>query len=82
MLVDAGGGTVDLISYTVTELRPLLKITEASPGSGSLCGSSYLNRMFQKIIKDKFGNDRSWDDEILEEARPSMLSISVSKANS
>ena len=32
VLCDAGGGTVDLISYTVS-LKPVLKITEASPGT-------------------------------------------------
>lgn len=69
VLVDAGGGTVDLISYTVTALKPLLKITEASPGSGSLCGSSFLNRIFQKFLKDRFGSDRTWDDDVLEEVR-------------
>ncbi|MCJ1470578.1 hypothetical protein MMC07_009224 [Pseudocyphellaria aurata] len=68
VLVDAGGGTVDLISYTVTALKPLLQITEASPGSGSLCGSSFLDRIFQKFLKDRFGSDDAWDDDILEEA--------------
>ena len=67
VLVDAGGGTVDLISYTVEALRPLLKIREASPGTGSLCGSSFLNRIFQKTLKDKFRNDKFWDDDVLEE---------------
>lgn len=69
VLVDAGGGTVDLISYTVTALKPLLKITEASPGSGSLCGSSFLNRIFQKFLKDRFESDAAWDDDVLEEVR-------------
>ena len=67
VLVDAEGGTVDLIAYTVKALKPQLKITEASPGSGSLCGSSFLNRIFQKFLKDKFQSDPTWDDDVLEE---------------
>lgn len=67
VLVDAGGGTVDLISYTVTALKPLLQITEASPGSGSLCGSSFLDRNFQKFLKDRFESDPTWDEDVLEE---------------
>ena len=67
ILVDAGGGTVDLISYTVEALRPLLRIREAAPGTGSQCGSTFLNRIFQKSLKDKFENDRFWDDDVLEE---------------
>lgn len=66
VLVDAGGGTVDLISYTVIALKPL-HITEASPGSGSLCGSSFLNRIFQKVLKDRFESDSTWDGGVLEE---------------
>lgn len=73
VLVDAGGGTVDLISYTVTTLKPSLQITEASPGSGSLCGSSFLNRIFQKFLKDRFESDDTWDDDVLEEVCASRL---------
>ena len=67
VLCDAGGGTVDLISYKVSALKPLLKITEAAAGSGSSCGSTFLNRIFQKHLKDKLGDDRDWDDDVLEE---------------
>lgn len=46
VLVDAGGGTVDLVSYTVTAVEPVLKIREVCPRSRSLCGSSFLDRIF------------------------------------
>ncbi|MCJ1259426.1 hypothetical protein MMC24_007263 [Lignoscripta atroalba] len=68
LLCDAGGGTVDLISYTVSALKPVLKIQEATPGTGSLCGSSFLNRIFQKFVQEKLGNDPGWDEDVLEEA--------------
>ena len=35
VLCNAGGVTVDLISYTVTALRPKLEIAEATPGTGN-----------------------------------------------
>lgn len=68
MLCDAGGGTVDLISYTVTALKPILKIEEASPGTGGLCGSTYLNRIFKSFLTAKLGANDRWDDEVMEDA--------------
>ena len=67
MLCDAGGGTVDLITYKVSSLKPVLKLAEASPGSGSLCGASFLNRGFQKYLEEKLGNQPEWDEEVMEE---------------
>ena len=69
VLCDAGGGTVDLITYTVVELLPILKLTEASPGTGSLCGGSFLNRIFASHMQEKLGNEAGWDEEVLEEVR-------------
>lgn len=66
--IDAGGGTVDLISYSVAQLKPVLHIREAAKGSGHLCGSSFLNRIFRKYLEDNFSRLRGWDEEVLEEA--------------
>ena len=68
VLCDAGGGTVDLITYTVAALKPILKLTEATVGSGLLCGSSFLNRKFEQFLKAKLSNEPGWDDDVLEEA--------------
>ena len=68
MLLNAGGGTCDLISYMVSALKPILTIKEANPRSGSLCGSSFLNRIFRKLLKDRFEKDPLWDDDVPEEA--------------
>ena len=67
VLVDAGGGTVDLIAYTVIEKEPVLKIEEASPGTGALCGGSFLNRRFQHFLQKKLEKAPDWDEELLEE---------------
>lgn len=68
VLCDAGGGTVDLISYKVSALKPMLRIAEAAPGSGSLCGSTFLNRIFHKFLADRFSADPNWDEDVSEEA--------------
>ncbi|KAK3939287.1 chaperone protein DnaK [Diplogelasinospora grovesii] len=68
VICDAGGGTVDLISYTITKLKPILEVTEATPGTGSLCGSTFLNMRFRNFLKAKLGNEEGFDDEVLAEA--------------
>jgi hypothetical protein len=68
VLCDAGGGTVDLISYTIKNLYPRLEIVEAAEGTGGLCGSIYLNRRFGEFLTRKFGQQEGWDAEVLAEA--------------
>ncbi|KAH0528439.1 hypothetical protein TsFJ059_003308 [Trichoderma semiorbis] len=68
VVVDAGGGTVDLISYTITGLKPILQVQEAAPGSGALCGSTFLNMRFAKFLKAKLGKEEGFDEEVLAEA--------------
>lgn len=75
MICDAGGGTVDLISYKISSLKPILKLAEASPGSGSLCGASFLNRRFGEYLEKKLGNEPGWDEEVMEEVRRSTFQI-------
>ena len=67
VLCDAGGGTVDLISYTVTSLDPILTVDEAAPGTGGVCGSTFLNRMFQNHLINKCESNIGWDEHVLEE---------------
>lgn len=67
VLCDAGGGTVDLITYTVSSLKPILKLSEATPGTGSMCGASFLNRRFQELMESRFGGQSGWEDEVMEE---------------
>ncbi|KAK3683355.1 hypothetical protein B0T22DRAFT_246203 [Podospora appendiculata] len=68
VICDAGGGTVDLISYTITNLKPILEVQEATPGTGALCGSTFLNMRFAKFIKHKLGKQPGFDEEVLSEA--------------
>ncbi|KAK7701749.1 hypothetical protein SLS57_011631 [Botryosphaeria dothidea] len=55
VVCDAGGGTVDLISYEVKETQPL-KIEECVPGNGDLCGSVFIDEGFEKWIRMTLGN--------------------------
>ncbi|KAG9650183.1 actin-like ATPase domain-containing protein, partial [Aureobasidium melanogenum] len=69
IVCDAGGGTVDLISYEIKSLSPFV-IEEAVPGDGDVCGSGLINMRFQAYVKSRMGlqalekyiekNDRAW----------------------
>jgi hypothetical protein len=43
---DAGGGTVDLISYKITQTKPTFRVEEAAVGSGDKCGASYIDKVW------------------------------------
>lgn len=68
VVVDAGGGTVDLITYTITSLRPILEVTEAAPGSGDMCGSQILNSRFLQFLDAKLGNAKGYRNDARQEA--------------
>ncbi|KAH8678766.1 hypothetical protein BGZ60DRAFT_401802 [Tricladium varicosporioides] len=55
VLCDAGGGTVDLISYRITQLRPTLRVEEAAIGSGDKCGATYVDKEFLSWLEKKLG---------------------------
>ena len=52
LIVDCGGGTVDLVSYQVEEENPF-SVTECTAGSGDSCGSTTLNRNFSNVLRAK-----------------------------
>jgi hypothetical protein len=54
---DAGGGTVDLITYTISSLQPL-QLQEVAVGTGALCGAVYLDRRFDDFVVEQIGKDR------------------------
>ncbi|KAL7275881.1 hypothetical protein RUND412_001158 [Rhizina undulata] len=54
VVCDAGGGTVDLVSYKIDKLDPLV-VKEAVGGSGSLCGSVFVNDQFEKYVRELLG---------------------------
>lgn len=68
VLCDAGGGTVDLISYVVTKLEPTVEVREAVAGSGDACGGIFLNRRFRKYLEEQLETVEGLDDDTLEDA--------------
>ncbi|KAF3906929.1 hypothetical protein AA313_de0205175 [Arthrobotrys entomopaga] len=62
VICDAGGGTVDLISYQVENLQPSLSLKEAAVGTGGKCGSSYIDEGFLRLVRQRVGPEE-FDDE-------------------
>lgn len=63
MLCDAGGGTVDLISYEVAHSGNLA-VKEVTEGTGGKCGSAMLNKRFRRFLKQTHG-EKYWTNERL-----------------
>ncbi|KAF2460238.1 hypothetical protein BDY21DRAFT_280700 [Lineolata rhizophorae] len=57
IVCDAGGGTVDLIAYRITQLSPL-RVEESAVGTGGLCGSAFLNYRFEDHVRERIGAER------------------------
>ncbi|KAM0479445.1 hypothetical protein ACHAPX_004658 [Trichoderma viride] len=55
VVCDAGGGTVDLVSYEVETTNPKLQVKEVVPGTGGMAGSLYLNKRFECAVKNLVG---------------------------
>lgn len=70
VVCDAGGGTVDLISYKITGLKPLA-VEECAIGAGDLCGSMYLDIAFQKYVKTIVGDEQY--DKLHDKAKRAMM---------
>ncbi|KAI8719009.1 hypothetical protein NCS52_00681200 [Fusarium sp. LHS14.1] len=59
VVCDAGGGTVDLISYRVQSTEPFV-VKECVKGDGALCGGVFLDENFLNLIKSKVPKG-AWD---------------------
>jgi hypothetical protein len=57
VLLDAGGGTVDAITYTVDRIEPLRLKKEVVPEAGKLCGSSLLNESFRNLVSERLSGE-------------------------
>ncbi|KAJ5339952.1 hypothetical protein N7452_006680 [Penicillium brevicompactum] len=50
VVCDAGGGTVDIITYRVKEVAPM-RFEEVTEGTGAVCGSVMLDERFDALIR-------------------------------
>ncbi|EXJ77707.1 hypothetical protein A1O3_09936 [Capronia epimyces CBS 606.96] len=57
ILLDAGGGTVDAITYTVDRDIPLRLKTEEVAPKGGLYGSSFVNERFEKLLRERLNSE-------------------------
>ncbi len=70
-MCDAGGGTVDLISYEVVRLPDRrsgadLQLKEVTEGTGVMSGSSMLTGRFRRFLLHKHGSSYWTDDRLAE----------------
>ncbi len=50
----AGGGTVDLVVHAKSTVDGKFKAKEVAPGTGGLCGGTYVDKAFLEYIRAKF----------------------------
>ncbi|KAK7914959.1 hypothetical protein PG985_012662 [Apiospora marii] len=60
IVLDCGGGTVDLISYEVVQVTPEIKVKECTTGIGGLCGATFLDQAFSEYFLN-IVDRRTWD---------------------
>lgn len=58
VVCDAGGGTVDLITYEIKTIDPYLELVELVPGKGGMAGSLGLNKRFEETVRQVVGEDQ------------------------
>ncbi|KAF2665782.1 actin-like ATPase domain-containing protein [Microthyrium microscopicum] len=61
VVCDAGGGTVDLITYRLLNLSPL-EVEESAISSGGKCGGTFVNRIFEKMVMQRIGEKSGLTD--------------------
>lgn len=55
VVCDCGGGTVDVISYEVRQIRPQLRVAEVTAGTGDYCGSTFIDQEFERLFQHRMG---------------------------
>ncbi|KAJ6135740.1 hypothetical protein N7512_000900 [Penicillium capsulatum] len=68
VICDAGGRTVDLITFTILQLQPFICLEETAPGNGSLCGSTFLHRSFENLLRRRFSHCDGWGEDTMNQA--------------
>ncbi|KAI9280735.1 hypothetical protein BY458DRAFT_500210 [Sporodiniella umbellata] len=50
MIVDAGGGTVDLVTYIIEDETPPRTLREVTKGHGGTCGSAFIDQNMRRLL--------------------------------
>ncbi|KIY02396.1 uncharacterized protein Z520_02534 [Fonsecaea multimorphosa CBS 102226] len=56
ILCDAGGGTVDVVSYKVKQVEPSLVLERIGVPTGDKCGAIYIDIAFKEWLRQMLGN--------------------------
>ncbi|CAM1501732.1 Fc.00g037160.m01.CDS01 [Cosmosporella sp. VM-42] len=56
LVCDCGGGTVDIVCYTITSAKGRARFKELCLGTGAKCGSTAIDRAFHKWMTKRFGS--------------------------
>ncbi|KAE9364639.1 Hsp70 family protein-like protein [Stipitochalara longipes BDJ] len=56
LILDCGGGTVDITTYKITHVEPRLDFEELCVGIGGKCGSTYIDRKLHGLLSQRFGS--------------------------
>jgi hypothetical protein len=70
LVCDAGGGTVDMATYELfkQDKDKDYSIDEVTPGSGGICGASFLDDKFRQLISKKcYDMDYILEEHVLEQ---------------
>ncbi|KAK1625478.1 hypothetical protein BDP81DRAFT_463979 [Colletotrichum phormii] len=67
VVCDAGGGTVDLITYEILSLDPFI-VREAVQSDGDLCGGVFLDEAFVNMLQEKV-TPQAWNNIPKDEVR-------------
>ncbi|KAH7070302.1 hypothetical protein FB567DRAFT_613128 [Paraphoma chrysanthemicola] len=59
VLCDAGGGTVDVVSYKVISTHPTLQLKQIGRPTGKKCGSVFINENFKRWLRTQIG-ENNW----------------------
>ncbi|KAK2797541.1 hypothetical protein FQN51_008440 [Onygenales sp. PD_10] len=54
VIIDIGGGTVDLITYKIVSTKPF-KIAEACTGTSAKCGATTIDRELHRVMESRYG---------------------------
>ncbi|KAK4108030.1 actin-like ATPase domain-containing protein [Canariomyces notabilis] len=54
LILDCGGGTVDIMTYTIRRTFPSIEFDELCVGIGGKCGSTYIDRNFISLMTRRF----------------------------
>ncbi|KAF7165316.1 hypothetical protein CNMCM5623_009521 [Aspergillus felis] len=55
LICDCGGGTVDVTSYLISEVSPMLAFDELTSAVGGMCGATAIDRNFYLLMSERFG---------------------------